>query len=261
MQPQQIEISAHEWQKKAESRIESWAVAFSETLRQEVETADADQGLDLVFLGDSITETWRGTDQGLPCVRCAGAPEVFDRYFGSKYNKSAVLAVGGDQVGHLLWRLENGQLPRKPAKLFVLLIGTNDLGAVGCNGYSAEVIAEEAEGVIFRVGEVVDLIQSRHPNASILVEGVFPRSSTWTTYDWPSVYTPAIEAVNEGLEKLAQKDKRVHYNDCGSSSLLPPTKDGIDARIMPDGLHPLASGLEQYAQCLSPVIDELMKEA
>ena len=32
------------------------------------------QGFELVFYGDSITETWRGTDLGRPCKR-PGCPE------------------------------------------------------------------------------------------------------------------------------------------------------------------------------------------
>ena len=52
------------------------------------------QGFELVFYGDSITETWRGTDMGRPCSRCAGVPAIFQKYFGSKYD-TEVLAVGG----------------------------------------------------------------------------------------------------------------------------------------------------------------------
>jgi hypothetical protein len=52
------------------------------------------QGVELLFYGDSITETWRGTDMGRQCSRCAGVPDVFAKYFGSKY-AAEVLAVGG----------------------------------------------------------------------------------------------------------------------------------------------------------------------
>lgn len=108
-------------------RLEPWCVAFNKKLFKEVAKADAGQvkhlpllvrrrgnsatrcprlraltsahwaplqGYDLLFYGDSITETWRGTDMGRPCSRCEGVPKVFSQYFGSKY-KSEVLAVGG----------------------------------------------------------------------------------------------------------------------------------------------------------------------
>ena len=54
------------------------------------------QGVDVVFYGDSITETWRGTDMGRGCRRCAGVPAVFQHYFG-KYSTS-VFAVGGARL-------------------------------------------------------------------------------------------------------------------------------------------------------------------
>ena len=40
------------------------------------------------------------------------------------------ICIAGDQIGHLWWRMLNGQLPRKPPKVAVVLIGTNDLYAV-----------------------------------------------------------------------------------------------------------------------------------
>ena len=52
------------------------------------------QPLDVVFYGDSIAETWRGTDMGRECGRCQGGPEIFHKYFGSRYS-AKVFAVGG----------------------------------------------------------------------------------------------------------------------------------------------------------------------
>ena len=52
------------------------------------------QQLDLVFYGDSIAETWRGTDMGRDCWRCKGGPDIFQKYFGSRYT-SKIFAVGG----------------------------------------------------------------------------------------------------------------------------------------------------------------------
>ena len=76
----------------------------------------------MIFYGDSITETWMGTDLCGPCGRCQGVDAVFARHY-SKFNAS-VMAVGGDQVAHLMWRLQNGEAPVKHK------VGA--AGAVGC---------------------------------------------------------------------------------------------------------------------------------
>lgn len=55
------------------------------------------QGYELIFYGDSITETWTGTDMGRECPRCAGVPEVLEKHFGM-YEKG-IYAVGGDGSG------------------------------------------------------------------------------------------------------------------------------------------------------------------
>ncbi len=52
------------------------------------------QGLDLIFYGDSITESWRGTDMNNTGRRSAGIDRVYAAHF-SKY-RSIVLAIAGE---------------------------------------------------------------------------------------------------------------------------------------------------------------------
>lgn len=94
-------------------------------------------------------EAWTNTDpaacppprraRSLPCKRpqCRGIEAVFARHVGSKY-RAGRLGIGGDQTFHLRWRLLDGELPaRRQPRLVVLLIGTNDLGAVAEQGGAA----------------------------------------------------------------------------------------------------------------------------
>lgn len=57
-----------------------------------------DQGVDLVFVGDSITESWRGTQLGSVIERAAKVPEVFAKHYGAL--KAAVYAIAGAPHGN-----------------------------------------------------------------------------------------------------------------------------------------------------------------
>lgn len=52
------------------------------------------QSLDLVFYGDSITESWRGLQVGVPIDKFKGIPEVFAKIYGGI--KAAAYSVSGD---------------------------------------------------------------------------------------------------------------------------------------------------------------------
>ena len=60
-----------------------------------------------------------------------------------------IMSSAGDQVGHLEWRLKNGDIPKAHhPRAAVIMIGTNDLGAAqGCSGGDPEKILETAQGV------------------------------------------------------------------------------------------------------------------
>ena len=47
------------------------------------------QGLDVVFYGDSIIESWRGTELGVAADRAKGIPDMWGRHFGEPYNAKA----------------------------------------------------------------------------------------------------------------------------------------------------------------------------
>lgn len=91
------------------------------------------QGIELLFYGDSITQCWRfGKAPLFPPLPanslCHGAPDVFAKHFGSRYN-AQVFGIGGDQTSHLMYRLLHGESPDGlGTRVAVLLIGTNDLG-------------------------------------------------------------------------------------------------------------------------------------
>ena len=62
---------------------------------------NADEWVDVVFLGDSITERWRETEYGTPASSALGSAEIFDSFFskdkGGEYSGLA-LGISGDTV-------------------------------------------------------------------------------------------------------------------------------------------------------------------
>src|SRR5689334_9616611 len=60
-------------------------------------------GVDVLFLGDSITDAWGGEGHG----KSEGS-KIFEEEFVPL--KAANFGIGGDRTQHVLWRLQNGEL-------------------------------------------------------------------------------------------------------------------------------------------------------
>ena len=72
------------------SFVTSWPhVLVSEFNRRTSRTLPWSQGLDVVFYGDSIVESWRGTELGVAVERAKGIPDMWGRHFGEPYNAKA----------------------------------------------------------------------------------------------------------------------------------------------------------------------------
>ena len=130
-----------------------------------------------ILLGDSITESWVGTSYGTPSTRAAGVPKVLQELVQESQQQQQqqqklpldplILGISGDQTQHLLWRLQNGHLhpeyAEDPDALFVVLIGTNNLGA-------GELPGPTADGIIAVLQYLLD-----HTQGNIIYLEVLPR--------------------------------------------------------------------------------------
>jgi lysophospholipase L1-like esterase len=184
--------------------------------------------IDLLFVGDSITDWWRQEQRGL---------SVWNEHFAPL--RAANFGIAGDTTQGVLWRMQNGELDGFNAKLIVLMLGTNNI--------NRNPNADIAQGD----RAIIDEFRTRQPNAKVLLLGVFPRGAA---ADNP--FRASIREINEHLKALAD-NSRVFYMDIGDKFLAPDGTLPVD--IMPDGLHPNTQGYRIWADAIVARVRELMQ--
>ena len=179
--------------------------------------------IDVAFVGDSITARWRGG-------------ENWEKHWGSY--RAVNMGIGGDQTQHVLWRLQNGGLDDYKAKLFVVMIGTNNMW--GRNSDPAHAAAG--------VKAVIDLIQAKQPQAKILLMSILPLGEK------PNPGRETRAAVNELISKY--QGGAVQYIDISAKFLEP---DGtISKEVMHDFLHLAPKGYDIWAEAIADKVKEIV---
>jgi len=190
-------------------------------------------GIDILFLGDSITDGWRNKGSN-----------VWNKYYAPR--RAANFGIGGDRTQHVLWRMEKGELDGIKPKVVVLMIGTNNTGKENDAGKIRNTVLETIAGV----QAVVKELRAKLPDSKILLLAIFPRS----TLDNPQRAQVAL--INTVIAKL-DDGKTVRYLDIGPKFL------GADGKvledIMPDFLHPNEQGYQIWADAMGPALDEMLK--
>ncbi|MBX9791577.1 MAG: GDSL family lipase [Pirellulales bacterium] len=187
----------------------------------------AKQGdVELVFLGDSITQGWADND-------------TWKKYYVRRH--AANFGIGGDRTQHVLWRIEHGNFDGIKPKLVVLMIGTN-------NSNGSDNTAEEiADGIKAIVGQ----LREKLPDTKVLLLAIFPRG------EQPNPQREKNAKASELASKLAD-GKHVFYLDIGPKFLA---ADGsLSADIMPDHLHLSSRGYEIWAEAIEPQVKKLLGE-
>ena len=191
-------------------------------------------GVDVLFLGDSITDFWR--DRG---------KAVWEKDFAPLH--AANFGISADRTQHVLWRLQNGELDGISPKVVVLLIGTNNTG-VETSGAPRNTVDEAIQGITL----VVQSLRTKLPQTEILLHALFPRADA----KGPPPGSTDIPRINAALAKLAD-GKYIRFLDLGPKLL---GADGTVAKdLMPDLLHPNAKGYEIWADALRSPLAEMLK--
>src|SRR5947209_1505090 len=225
---------------------------------------------DVIFLGDSITHGWEGQ-------------KAWQEYFGAF--KPVNLGIGGDQTGHVLWRITEGhELDHLTPRAAVIMIGTNNIG-----GPSAPQIAGGIEAIVAE-------LKRQKPHIKVLVLGVFPRGNAGDAERSLDQIASAINPINEELKKeepnlkrlnalvrkleqqrgtipaaklnkkvaeinaiIAKLDdgKTVFYKDIAKEFL--DQNGGLSGAIMPDYLHLSARGYDLWGKAIKGDLEKLIQ--
>jgi lysophospholipase L1-like esterase len=225
---------------------------------------------DVVFLGDSITHGWEGQ-------------KAWQEHFGAF--KPVNLGIGGDQTGHVLWRITDGhELDKLSPKVAVIMIGTNNTGS-----HSAKQIAGGIQAI-------VEEVRRKKPGIKVLLLGVFPRGSSNDADRSLTQITEALKPINEEIKKESPDVKKlnslvrnlerqrgtipaaklnkkigeinalisklddgqnVFYKDI--SNVFLDAEGGLAYEIMYDYLHLSAKGYDSWGKAIKADIEKLLK--
>ena len=190
------------------------------------QVARARQGdIDVMFVGDSITEMWPKT--------------VWDANF--QHLKAANFGIGGDHTGNVLWRLQDPAIASLKPKLVVLLIGVNNINLCG----------DSPETVFGGIQAVVAKLRQQYPAARILLNAVLPEGEQADSSGRQSVL-----ALNKMVAQLGD-GKTVFFHDYGPHLVR---ADGtLSAELQPDFLHFSEKGYLILAAAMRPDIEALLK--
>jgi len=198
------------------------------TKRHESMNARVAKGnVDLVLIGDSITQGWEG-----------GGKKAWDEYYGPR--NAVNLGIGGDQTQHVLWRLQNGNVKGISPKLAVLMIGTNNAG-----GKKPEEIAQGIRAIVRE-------LRTSLPDTKVLVLAIFPRGP-----NNDDVLRKVVAETNQLVAGSRRIDgQSVKFKDIGPKFLQP---DGtLPKEIMPDLLHLSPKGYQIWAESIEPEVAEVL---
>ena len=205
------------------------------------QTADIDSlcqttnDLDILFIGNSITQGWGGARTLTTYKPGLGAGNV---HFKNLNWVSA--GISGDRTEHILWRIKNGNYNKNKPKIVVL--------AIGVNNFPFNDVNEIARGI----EEVVNLSEAEFTDSKILLLGLLP-----TGLQADSDRRKKHDAIHKAIAYLGNKPSVYYYNTVDYFS----NENGNLNEVYygGDGIHLKPEGYNVWGKFIREKYDELIK--
>lgn len=192
-------------------------------------------GIDIYFLGDSITRRWGTSDAAYHAL----LGNWQSNFFG--WN-AANFGWGADRVENIHWRVQNGELDGVHPKVIILLAGTNNLDSEPAGEGPATEITEGLRAL-------VQTCRAKAPSATIILMGVFLRNDIMST-------VPTIRQINRNLASLAD-GRHVRFLDI-NDRIADASGRLLAGMMNSDQLHPALPAYQVWADALKPILTEIL---
>ena len=189
-------------------------------------------GIDLYFVGDSITRRWGATDY----------PEFLANWRKNFFGWNAAdFGWGADQIQNILWRLENGELDGVNPKVIVILAGTNNVGRTPADD-------DKVNEITRGIKALIDVCRQKSPSSTIVLMAIFPRNDSLAV-------VPTINRINAKIAKFAD-GRSVRFISLNEK--LADNNGVLFEGMTVDKLHPTTKGYQIWAEALHPILMELL---
>lgn len=196
-------------------------------------------GIDLYFLGDSITRRWGCTDPLWAALLAHWKLSFFGWSAGN-------FGWGADSIQNTLWRIQNGELDGVNPKVIVILAGTNNIGASPAP--SEQAATEKIEGIVEGTRALVRTCREKAPKAKLILTAIFPRNDN-------KAVLPEIARVNKDLARLAD-GKSVFYLNINDK--LADAEGNLFEGMTIDRLHLSVKGYQVWVDGLKPLLTKFL---
>ena len=195
-----------------------------------------DRAINLVFLGNSITQGWGGSGRSVG----SKAPAIWDSLYAPR--QAANFGISGDRTQHLLWRIRNGNFDGLSPVAIVVTIGVNNFRT------------NTSEEIAAGIAEIVKELTSRMPKTKILLLGPLPAGAN---PEHP--YRVKYEEVHQQIQSLYQPN-RVDYVKISSPFIL--DNGQMNPELMAgDHIHLNPAGYVAWAQKIEPYLEKYFEDA